>query len=59
MGDVDAPIKAILDACTRAGVWTDDAQVISLAVSSFVAEDGSGPSITLAIMPLAPRTAMV
>ena len=55
MLDCDAPIKAILDACTRAEVWTDDAQVAELVVRGHVGP----PSITITIIQLAPRTAMV
>lgn len=38
--DVDNLAKAVLDACTTAGVWKDDAQVTQLAVEKRWAEPG-------------------
>lgn len=36
--DLDGPIKAILDGCTKAGIWADDSQVWRLAVEKAMGE---------------------
>lgn len=36
--DLDNIVKAILDGCNRAGIWGDDAQVVSIAASKSYGE---------------------
>ncbi|HUV47467.1 MAG TPA: RusA family crossover junction endodeoxyribonuclease [Actinomycetes bacterium] len=52
MGDVDAPVKATLDALEKSGLVDDDARVVSLSVRKMI--NRLSPGIELTIEP-APR----
>ena len=45
-GDVDAPVKAIMDALVHGGVLTDDV-IVGSVTSRKVLEDGSGPWLSI------------
>lgn len=49
MGDVDNYAKGILDAATKAGVWVDDVQVVSLLITKRYAAKGEAPCVKLTI----------
>lgn len=48
--DADNVAKACLDACTRAGVWDDDGQVVALNVTKIRAAQGESPRVSILIM---------
>jgi Holliday junction resolvase RusA-like endonuclease len=53
VGDVDAPIKGILDAIQKAGIVQDDAQVVRIAVAKFMNSDDPRICIKVAHVDLA------
>jgi len=57
-GDPDNIAKAVLDAATAAGLWSDDAQVSVLSVEKWIAAQGEAPHVVLEVEPI-PRPAVV
>ena len=49
--DLDKLLRALLDACTAGGAWSDDAQVVTASASKVYPVDGSLPGVTFTIAP--------
>jgi Holliday junction resolvase RusA-like endonuclease len=47
--DIDNALKAVLDALTDAGFWTDDSLVVDIAARKMVAGPGEEPGATIEI----------
>lgn len=45
--DVDNVAKAVLDACTRAGLWADDGQVVDLTIRKIRGAQGEMPRVEI------------
>lgn len=51
-GDPDNIAKAVMDAATMAGLWTDDAQVARLVVEKWIGAQGEAPHVVVEVSPL-------
>lgn len=49
MGDLDNLEKAIMDACTKAGLWHDDRQLVSHSTDKRYADIGEKPHTEVAV----------
>jgi Holliday junction resolvase RusA-like endonuclease len=49
--DIDKLLRGLLDACTAAGVWVDDAQVVTVVTSKVFPHDGAIPGVTFTVQP--------
>jgi crossover junction endodeoxyribonuclease RusA len=47
--DIDKLLRGLLDGCTAGGVWTDDAQVVTVQVSKVYPHDGNLPGVTFVV----------
>lgn len=54
-GDPDNIAKAVLDAATSAGLWSDDAQVARLVVEKWIGAQGEAPHVVVEVAPLVDR----
>lgn len=50
--DIDKLIRAVLDAFTKAGVYTDDSRVVKLAVAQLYIQPGQQPGVLARVRPV-------
>ncbi len=50
--DAENVAKAVLDAATTAGVWSDDSQVARLVIEKHVGAQGEAPFVEIEVTPL-------